>query len=340
MSAAETGRLPDSLIRHGIRRLLRERLRHELRGGIEAQQQRLQGLVDELRSSPVALVPDVANEQHYEVPADFFRLSLGPRLKYSCCYWLEGVDALADAETAALEQTCAHAGLADGMDILELGCGWGSLSLWMAESFPGSQITAVSNSTPQREFIERRAAELGVQNLNVVTADMNEFSTDRRFDRVVSVEMFEHMRNYEELLRRIRGWMRSDARLFVHIFCHRSAAYPFEDRGSNDWMARHFFTGGIMPSAHLLANFCQDLSVERQWHWSGQHYERTSNAWLAEMDANRDAILSAFQPVYGDDAARWFGRWRIFHMACAELFGFHDGDEWFVTHQLLRPVKD
>ncbi len=336
MSAAETGKLPDRAIRVGIRRLLKTRLEKELAGGVDAQQSRLQSLIDELRSSPIALVPDTANEQHYEVPPEFFVESLGPRLKYSCCHWGDGVADLKSAEESALAITCDRAGIQDGMSVLDLGCGWGSFSLWAAEKYANCQITSVSNSAPQRQFIEERAKSLGLTNFRVITADMNDFSVDERFDRVVSVEMFEHMRNYDELLNRVSGWMKPDGRLFVHIFCHRTAAYPFVIEDQSDWMAKHFFTGGIMPSASLLAHFQRDLQIEQQWHWSGQHYEKTSNAWLAEMDANRSAIIPAFERTYGKDAARWFGRWRIFHMACAELFGYSGGDEWFVTHLRFR----
>ena len=335
MHAAETGKLPDVAVRSGIRRLLKTRLEKELAGGVHQQQQRLQTLIDEIRNSPVALVPEVANEQHYEVPPEFFVESLGPRLKYSCCHFEDGVTDLESAEKSALQITCKRAGIEDGMKILDLGCGWSSFSLWAAEHYPNCEITSVSNSAPQRQFIEQRAKSLNLTNLTVVTADMNEFSIDQQFDRIVSVEMFEHMRNYEELLRRVSTWLKADGKLFVHIFCHRTAAYPFKVEGKSDWMAKHFFTGGIMPSASLLAHFQRDLSLQQQWHWNGQHYEKTSNAWLAEMDKNRSAIMPAFKATYGDDAARWFGRWRIFHMACAELFGYNKGNEWFVTHMLF-----
>ncbi|MFK7818120.1 MAG: cyclopropane-fatty-acyl-phospholipid synthase family protein [Planctomycetaceae bacterium] len=332
MSAAETGKLPDAAIRAGIRRLLKTRLEKELAGGVAAQQERLQELIDELRSSPIALETDAANEQHYEVPPEFFVKSLGPRLKYSCCHFEDGVSDLKQAEESALTITCERAGIEDGMSILDMGCGWGSFSLWAAEKYPNCNITSVSNSAPQRKFIEQRAASLGLTNIKVLTADMNEFKIDQQFDRIVSVEMFEHMRNYQELLGRVSTWLKPDGKLFIHIFCHRTVAYPFTVEGKSDWMAKHFFTGGIMPSASLLAHFQDDVRLEQQWHWNGQHYEKTSNAWLAEMDKNRDTIIAAFKDTYGNDADRWFGRWRIFHMACAELFGYNGGDEWFVTH--------
>ncbi len=332
MSAAEGGYVPDVVVRAAIRRLLKSRLRAVSAGGVEEQQERLQQLMDQAACGPVALVPDLANTQHYEVPADFFRQSLGPRLKYSCCYWPGGVTSLAAAEEAALLQTAEHAELSPGQEVLELGCGWGSFSLWAAERFPSSRFTAVSNSATQRQFIQARAQEAGLTNLQVITADMNVFEAAHQFDRVVSVEMFEHMRNHSELLRRIRTWLKPEGKLLVHVFCHQTSAYAFEPEGRADWMARYFFTGGMMPSAGLLTHYQQDLHVERQWHWSGRHYEKTSNAWLTRMDARRDEILHTFAPIYGADSRRWFGRWRLFHMACAELFGFAGGNTWFVTH--------
>ncbi len=329
IGAVEAGRVPGALVRVGIRRLLKARLR-------ETRTRNNGHSVDDFlratRAQPIAVTPQRANQQHYELPTAFFQHVLGARLKYSSCYWADDVTSLNQAEEAALRITCRNAALANDMDVLELGCGWGSLSLWMAEQYPDSRITSVSNSGSQREFIQNRAAELGLSNLSVITADMNDFQPAGSFDRVVSVEMFEHMRNYQELLGRVSNWLKPGGKLFVHIFCHRTVAYPFEVEGKSDWMAQHFFTGGIMPSASLLAHFQRDVQLEQQWHWNGRHYEKTSNAWLSKMDQNCDTIMAAFDSTYGKDAARWFGRWRIFHMACAELFGYNDGEEWFVTH--------
>lgn len=336
IEAAERGWIPDPLIRFQIHKLCGQRARQ---GGVhsEANQKSLQEFVQQLRHSPIALVPDKANQQHYEVPAEFFQHVLGPHRKYSCCLWTDTTDSLEAAECAALAETCQRAQVRDGQDILELGCGWGSLTLWIAEHYPQSRITAVSNSTSQRKSVCDLARERGLHNVTVITADMNDFQTHHQFDRVVSVEMFEHMRNYELLLARIAGWLKPDGRLFVHIFSHRELAYPFECNGDNDWMAQHFFTGGIMPSEDLLHHFQRDLALVDQWRWSGQHYEKTSNAWLANLDARRSQVLPIIRHVYGErDAVRWFHRWRLFFLACAGLFAYRQGQEWGVSHYLFE----
>ncbi|HEY5658914.1 MAG TPA: cyclopropane-fatty-acyl-phospholipid synthase family protein [Myxococcota bacterium] len=330
---AEAGRVPDALVRMGIRQLLRRRLREVSRGSGEAAQDANRAFRAELRASPVALVPDLANEQHYEVAPAFFEQVLGPRLKYSGGLWPEGVADLAASEDAMLSLTCERAEVADGMRVLDLGCGWGSLSLWMAERYPHCRILAVSNSKPQREFILGRCARLGLDNVEVVTADVNHFAPDRRFDRVLSVEMFEHVRNHELLLARIASWLEPGGKLFVHHFAHREYAYPYLTQGPDDWMGRHFFSGGIMPSDDLLLHCQRDLVVEDKWVVSGLHYQKTCEAWLARQDERRDALLPILAGVYGSaEAGRWFQRWRIFFLACAELFGYRAGNEWWVTH--------
>ena len=334
----EAGRLPDSVVRLGIRRLCAHRLRAERGRNAEDEQRKLEVFIEEMKRSPIAPVPDKANEQHYEVPPEFFALALGPHRKYSSCYWPAEVRTLAEAESASLEVTCERAGLSDGQDILELGCGWGSLTLWMAKHYPHARITAVSNSAPQRQHIEQEAGRLGLNNLRVVTADMNSFDPGSRFDRVVSVEMFEHMRNYEQLLERIAGWLKLGGKLFVHIFCHKDYAYPFDPKGATSWMGRYFFTGGIMPADGLLHRFGRHMSVTKRWRWSGSHYQKTSNAWLKNLDANTAAVMPVLEKTYGADGALiWLQRWRVFFMACAELFGYRGGDQWWVAHYLLEP---
>jgi len=328
----ERGLVPDILTRAGIRRLCAQRLADESLGAADRQRE----LLESLSRGPVAPVPEKANEQHYELPPAFMALALGPRMKYSSCLYETGKETLAQAEDAMLALTCARAELADGQRVLELGCGWGSLTLWMAEKYPNSRITAVSNSAPQREHILAAARARGFKNVEVLTRDMNEFQAPGAFDRIVSVEMFEHMRNYPELMRRVSTWLTPGGKLFVHIFCHKSLAYPFTDEGDDDWMARHFFTGGIMPSEGLLLNFQERLENDKMWIVDGRHYERTSNNWLDNLDRRRDEALEALRPVYGHDAALWLRRWRVFYMACAELFGYAGGSEWRVAHYLFR----
>jgi cyclopropane-fatty-acyl-phospholipid synthase len=335
---AEAGLLPDGLLRMGIRRLLRRRLAEISELDPERAEEAAESLRESLRASPVALRPELANRQHYEVAPAFFERVLGPRMKYSCSLFGPGVRDLAEAEEAMLALTCQRAGLDDGMRVLDLGCGWGSLSLWIAERHPRCRVLAVSNSKLQREYILTRGARLGLDNLEVVTADANGFDPQDRFDRVISVEMFEHLRNHELLLSRIAHWLRPGGRLFVHHFAHRETAYPYEDAGRGDWMARHFFTGGLMPADALLLHCQRHLQVERRWRVGGGHYRRTAEAWLARLDARREGLLPILTGVYGaGQAKRWLQRWRLFFLACAELFGFREGREWWVTHTLMAP---
>jgi cyclopropane-fatty-acyl-phospholipid synthase len=340
ISLCEQGLVPDALIRFGVRRLCAQRLREEHADDAVAAWRKFQQRLDELRLSPLAIHTDAANKQHYELPPRFFELCLGARLKYSSCYFSRGDESLDQAEAAMLSLYGERAQLADSQDILELGCGWGSLTLWMAEHFPQSRITAVSNSRPQRDFIEAHCRAAGIANVHVITCDVNQLDLPAaRFDRVVSIEMFEHMRNYEHLLRNIAAWLQPGGKLFVHLFCHRELLYPFETQGDDNWMGRHFFTGGLMPSADTLLWFQQDLHIEQQWRLSGTHYQKTANAWLANHDAHRGEVLDVLRDTYGDMAPIWHQRWRMFWMACAELFGFRDGDEWLVSHYRFSKVR-
>lgn len=333
LGLAERGLLPDALARLGIRTMCAQRLREERWGGLEEQSARFARCLIELGESPIALHTEAANAQHYELPAAFFKLCLGPRLKYSACYYPRGDETLGAAEEAMLELYAMRAELSDGQRILELGCGWGSLTLWMAERYPRSSITAVSNSVSQRLYIEAQCLARGFCNVSVITSDVNTLALAAgQYERCVSVEMFEHLRNYEALMSRIAGWLQPGGKLFVHIFAHRTLMYPFETTGSDNWLGRHFFTGGLMPAADTLLHFQRDLRIERRWLLDGTHYRNTANAWLQRQDRHRDAIMTVLRQAYGDSAELWFRRWRLFWMACAELFGYDGGQEWLIAH--------
>ena len=337
LGLAERGWLPDAMVRRGIRHLCGQRLREEQVGGPSAMADRYLSLISELNHSPLALHTEEANSQHYELPPEFFRLCLGAHLKYSGCYYPAGNETLDEAETAMLELYAQRAELEDGQTILELGCGWGSLTLWMAQRFPHAHIMAVSNSASQRQFIMARSREMGIENIEVITCDVNVLSLPPGvFDRCISVEMFEHMRNYDTLLARIADWLRPDGKLFVHVFAHRSLMYAFDTNGADNWLGRHFFTGGIMPAVDTLLWFQQHLRIEARWVIDGTHYQRTANHWLANQDAHRDEALRVLELEYGSaQAPLWFQRWRMFWMACAELFGYDKGQQWLVAHYLF-----
>lgn len=336
LQLAEQGRLPERVVRLGIRRLLRKRLADEARRRREGEDVRW--LEAAQKASAVAPVPELANSQHYEVPAAFYELALGKQLKYSAAYWPEGVTRLDDAEEAMLALTAERARLGPRQRVLELGCGWGSLTLWMARRFPTSTFVAVSNSRSQREHITARAEREGLTNVRVITADMNVFTIEERFDRIVSVEMFEHMRNWSALLSRARGWLEDNGLMFLHVFAHRRYVYPFDDSGEDDWMARHFFSGGLMPSVDMLERIESPFKIEARWVLAGTHYQRTAEAWLANLRARREAALAVLGGGAGVEEGRLqYRRWELFFTACAELFGFADGSEWVVVHQLLGP---
>ena len=334
LGLAERGLIPDALIRAGIRSQCRDRLRSESANGAEAISRRYSSLIDTLRSSPVAIHTDAANAQHYELPPGFFTHCLGKRLKYSCAYYPTGNETLDQAEEAMLRLYDSRAELQDGQEILELGCGWGSLTLWMAERYPNARITAVSNSQLQRAHIESVCRARGYTHVQVITRDVNALDLEPgRYDRCVSVEMFEHMRNYALLMKRIAGWLKPDGKLFVHIFAHRNLMYPFETSGEDNWMGRHFFTGGLMPAADTLLWFQHDLQIEDRWQVDGTHYARTANHWLANHDSARQDVLAILRSAYGEQhSALWNQRWRIFWMACAEMFAIAGGQEWLVAH--------
>ena len=329
---AEKGIIPDYFIRQGIVRNCENRLNNENVSNTEKVSSKKQSWIEQMKESPIALVPEKANEQHYEVPPAFFENVLGKHLKYSSGYWPDGVNSLDESEESMLELSFERAQLADGNSILELGCGWGSLTCYMASKLPNSKITAVSNSKDQKEHILNRCKNQGLDNIEVITADMNDFGTENKYHRVVSIEMFEHMRNYKKLLSKISSWLHDDGKLFIHIFTHQSVVYPFENQGEADWMAREFFSGGMMPSHDLLLHFQDDLILDDVWSMSGTHYEKTSLAWVNKMDANKDSIMKIFLKTYGDDAKLWFQRWRIFFMSCEKLFGYDNGSEWGVSH--------
>ena len=333
IGTAERVPLPDAIIRAGIQRLCSRTATRlsECNARTDA------AFADEMAARAIAEHTDEANAQHYEVPAAFFAKVLGPNRKYSSCFYKEPASTLREAEEEALRQTAEHAELGDGQSILELGCGWGSLSLWMARQFPHAQVIAVSNSSSQREYIEGEARKRSLANLRVITSDMNVFEPGMQFDRIVSVEMFEHIMNWRDLMTRVRTWLKPNGgRFFMHIFTHRSGSYLFDRTDREDWIAQHFFTGGVMPSHHLIRQYAEIFEVEKEWRWSGAHYQRTALDWLRNFDAQRDEIERVLREVYGDDTALWMRRWRWFFLATAGLFGHAGGSEWGVSHYRMK----
>ena len=333
----EQDKIPDFLLRKVILKLLQQRLADENKGDVELQQAHLMALIAQLKASPIAVNTADANQQHYEVPTQFYQYCLGKNLKYSSGYWKAGVTDIDTSEDDMLELTCQRAGLQDGQHVLELGCGWGSLSLYMAAKYPGSTFKVVSNSRTQKIYIDEQAAKRSIKNLTVITADMNTFTIEETFDRVVSVEMFEHMRNYTLLLKKVSSFLKPDGKLWIHIFTHKEFAYLFEVKDETDWMSKYFFTGGIMPSDDLMFYFNDDLVVEKHWHVNGINYAKTAEAWLANMDKHKAQIMPLFEETYGkDQAVKWWVYWRLFYLACAELWNYNQGNEWLVSHYLFH----
>lgn len=338
----EKNKIPDFLIRWGARRMTSTRLKEITSYSAEEHQQYLNQYVEDLKKQPIAINTSKANDQHYEIPTEFFQQILGTHMKYSCGYWKQLVpfkelkDHLSDAEEAMLELTCQRAEIEDGQSILDLGCGWGSLALYMAKKYPSANIWALSNSSTQKSYIDSRAKEENIKNLTVITEDINDFNSEARFHRVISIEMFEHMRNYERLMEKISDFLLPGGRLFVHIFTHRTTPYAYEVRSENDWMTRHFFLGGTMPSRDLLHYFSDRFSLKKQWAVSGFHYQQTLEAWLQRMDEKKAIIMPIMAEIEGEDEAlKWWVYWRVFFMACAEFFSFHSGDEWYISHYLF-----
>lgn len=333
IEAVERGMVPDFLVRYGIRKLIKQR-KNEIRDNYKFHRE---GILGELEKNPIAVHTDKANEQHYEVPSDFYHLVLGKNLKYSCALYEDGINDLDRAETKMLELYCERAQMKDGIDILELGCGWGSLTLFLAKKYPNSKITAISNSASQRESITNKASRLGLNNVEIITCDINNFKTEKQFDRIISIEMFEHMRNYKTLFSMMNGWLKDDGQVFIHIFCHKDATYFYETDGDDNWMGRYFFTGGIMPSFDLFERVQSSLTLKQKWKVNGINYQETSEQWFRNMDLKKKEIMPILEKTYGkSDAQRWFIRWKLFFAACAELFGYEAGQEWFVGHFLFK----
>ena len=329
--------IPDFAIRYGIRTLLKKRLDSLVSNNPETNIQNKIDFIHKMNSSKIALVPELANKQHYEIPANFYKYCLGRHRKYSSCYWEDNTKNLDEAELLSLKLTTQHAKLTNGQNILELGCGWGSLTLWMAKKFPKSKITAVSNSSSQKTHILEQAKKRNLNNISIITEDMNKFNPKTRYDRIVSVEMIEHMRNHRQLFKKINTWLKPGGLFFMHIFVHKTQPYLFEVQDEDDWMSQYFFSGGMMPSEDLPLFFQEDLKIIDQWSWSGKQYEKTANAWLANIDSNKEKVMKALEKIYGkDNSKKWFQRWRIFFMSCAELWGYRDGNEWKVVHYLFK----
>ncbi|KAJ4830155.1 hypothetical protein Tsubulata_042905 [Turnera subulata] len=337
LASLERNLLPDAVVRRLTRLLLASRLRSGCKPSSELQLLDLLQFVHSLKEMPIAIQTETAKAQHYELPTSFFKLVLGKNMKYSCCYFPNESSSLEDAEKAMLELYCERAKLKDGHTVLDVGCGWGSLSLFIAQKYANCKITGICNSTTQKAYIEEQCRDLQLHNLEIIVADISTFEMEASYDRIFSIEMFEHMKNYGQLLNKISKWMKQDTLLFVHYFCHKAFAYHFEDINEDDWITRYFFTGGTMPSANLLLYFQDDVSIVNHWLVNGKHYSKTSEEWLKRMDKNLASIKPIMESTYGkDQSLKWTVYWRTFFIAVAELFGYNNGDEWMVAHFLFR----
>lgn len=332
LASLERNLLPDALVRRLTRLLLASRLRSGYKPSAELQLSSLLHFAHSLEEMPIAIKTEDPKSQHYELPTSFFKLVLGKNLKYSCCYFPDKSSTLEDAENAMLEMYCKRAQVEDGHSVLDIGCGWGSLSLYISQKYTNCRITGICNSKTQKAYIEEQCQELQLQNVEIIVADISTLEMEATYDRIFSIEMFEHMKNYKDLLKKISGWMKHDSLLFVHHFCHKAFAYHFEDKSDDDWITRYFFSGGTMPAANLLLYFQEDVSVVDHWLVNGKHYAQTSEEWLKRMDKNLASIKPIMESTYGKDSAvKWTVYWRTFFISVAELFGYNDGEEWMVA---------
>ena len=328
LTIAELGLIPDVFIKTAVRFITKKRLNES---GIHENKL---NVIKSISEGGIAEKTDDANEQHYEVPPEFFKYALGKNLKYSCSFF-DKTDSLDEAEKSMIELYIERADIQEGHDILDLGCGWGSFSLYVAEKYPSVSITAVSNSKDQIAFIQNEAKRRGLFNIKASKMDVNNLDLDNKFDRIVSIEMFEHLRNYKLILNSLNSLLKPDGRLFVHIFCHKELTYFYEIKNSYDWMTKYFFEGGIMPSQDIFKYFDDELEVINQWDVNGNHYAKTCKAWLNNHYKNKDKILDIFDKHY-DKPRIWFNRWRIFFLSCEAFFAINNGREYFVSHYLLK----
>ena len=325
---AESGFIPDALIKIAARYISNKRIS---KSSIDYDKPEI---ISALSKGVVAEKTSDANKQHYEVPPEYFYHVLGTNLKYSCSLF-DNVNLLDEAETSMLELYIERANIKDGHKILDLGCGWGSFSLYIAKKYPNTNITSVSNSSDQITYIKNEAQKRGLPNIKAYRMDVNSLELNTQFDRIISIEMFEHLRNYKLILSSLNNLLKPDGRLFIHIFCHKKLTYFYEMKNNFDWMTKYFFQGGIMPSKDIFEYFDDELEIINQWDINGNHYSKTCKAWLNNHYINRKKILDVFQKHY-DKPKIWFNRWRIFFLSCEAFFALNNGKEYFVSHYLLK----